>query len=126
AKDHAGTVRLLQKHRKGMLADGRHRWKFYPRLLASLVKLKRADEARKEAAGLLRGSDADRQELDFLVADSGRGRDPELLRILIGVLESAAADDADGLFSRARAKALGGQAGEAGLVLGLGPSPPAS
>src|SRR5262249_42720793 len=61
AKDHAGTARLLQKHRKALLADGRHRWKFYPRLLASLVKLKRADEARKEAAGLLRGSDADRQ-----------------------------------------------------------------
>jgi tetratricopeptide (TPR) repeat protein len=119
ARDFAGTARLLQKHRKGLLADKRHRWKFYPRLLPSLVRLKRADEARKEVEGLLRGSDEDRREVGFLVNDFARGRDPEVLRILVAALEAAAPDGPDGLFYRARGKALSGRAAEAGFLLKL-------
>ena len=90
ARDYAGAARLLRKHRKAFLADPRHRWKFYPRLLTSLVRLKRADEACKEAEGLLRGGAEAHNEVGLLLNDFGRGRDPEVLRALLAALETAA------------------------------------
>src|SRR5262249_5513049 len=49
AGDYAGAVKLLEEDRRGVFAEPHHQWKFRDRLVRSLARLKRFDEALKEA-----------------------------------------------------------------------------
>ncbi len=52
AGDYAGALKLLNEHRLGAFADNQHKWKFGDRLVRSLIRLKRFDEAGKEAEAI--------------------------------------------------------------------------
>jgi predicted Zn-dependent protease len=49
AGDHAGALALLKRHRLGAFAQPIHRWKYNSLLVRCLARLKRFDEALKEA-----------------------------------------------------------------------------
>ncbi|MCI0461269.1 MAG: hypothetical protein L0Z62_30345 [Gemmataceae bacterium] len=122
-KDDAGLVRLLKEQRDAF-ADRQHRMKFIQRLLSALVRLKRIDEARKEAEALARGSAEDRRELGFLLADARRWLDSspvarEMARVVLPALAAAADGVGERLFYQARLKAVEGNVGEGSLLLRL-------
>lgn len=50
--DFAGALQLLTEHRQGLFATSRYRWKHADYLVRGLVKLKRTQEAVREAAAL--------------------------------------------------------------------------
>jgi len=52
AGDYAAVVKLLHEHRKGAFADRKYQWKFQDRLVRSLARLKRFDEALQEAQAI--------------------------------------------------------------------------
>jgi predicted Zn-dependent protease len=117
AKDHAAAVRLLQKHRDGVFADPRYRYKFVPRLLCGLVKLGRVEQARREAETLARRGAVDRHGLRSAFNELIRDRNHKGVEALAAALRAAAPDDAEGLVWQARAEILWGRLPQAGELM---------
>jgi LSD1 subclass zinc finger protein len=70
-RDHAGALALLHEHREGVFAEVRFRWKFQDRLVRCLVRLKRGDEAVREASAVARQRSGNR--LLLVLAHAARG-----------------------------------------------------
>jgi tetratricopeptide (TPR) repeat protein len=127
ARDHAGVVRLLQKHRDDVFANPANRFNFTYRLLYSLAKLGRFGVVRKEAEALVRSGAADREPLRFALSSLVHERQTEAVTALAAALRAAAPEDPEGLVWQARAEILKGDLARAGTLLrsALGKQPQA-
>lgn len=70
-KDHAANAKLIQDHRDTLLKSQAHRWKCEAQLVRSLVRLKKIDEAIREAETINQRKDAAPVLLALALAGTG-------------------------------------------------------
>jgi tetratricopeptide (TPR) repeat protein len=80
ARDYEGALKLLTDQRDGVFATAQHRWKHDDYLIRCLVRLKRTDEAVKEAEALTKSGRGNRVLL--ILARAARGGAAEALAAL--------------------------------------------
>lgn len=116
ARDYASVVRLLRQHRAGVFAGQRWQFRFAPRLLHSLVKLGRLEEACKEVRALARNP-AQRAGLNTAFTDLIRDRQDKAATAFAAARCAADPADPEGLVWQARADLLARRFALVGLLL---------